>query len=120
MDSDELADSAFHGLADFFLLMGLRTKASKAQKPGRSHVVQGVELTFGRDGATLAPTERRIKKIVGIVEAAIKENRLTPETAHRLAGKLNFVNQTVFGKVGRAAIAPIYSRSSATRVTRRS
>ncbi|CAE7461631.1 unnamed protein product, partial [Symbiodinium pilosum] len=32
--------------------------------------------------------------------AAIQENRLTPETAHRLAGKLNFVNQTVFGKVG--------------------
>ncbi|CAE7389000.1 unnamed protein product, partial [Symbiodinium pilosum] len=55
VDATDLADSAFHGFADFFLLMGLNTKASKAQEPGRSHVVQ---LSLGRDGATLAPTER--------------------------------------------------------------
>ena len=60
----------------------------------------------------MAPTRKRLKKILSIIEAAV-QNRLTPETAHRLAGKLNFVNQTVFGKVGRAAVAPIYARSGA-------
>ena len=81
VDSDELADSAFHRFADFFLLMGLRTKASKAQQPGRSHVVQGVQLTFGRDGATLAPTRRRIQKKVRKIEAAIEEK--PPHTGDR-------------------------------------
>ena len=113
VDATDLADSAFYGFADFFLLMGLRTKPSKAQEPGRSHVVQGVQLSLGHDGAALAPTRKRLKKILTIIDAAVQENRLTPETAHRLAGKLNFVNQTVFGKVGRAAVAPIYARSGA-------
>ena len=113
VDAPDLADSAFHGFADFFLLMNFRTKESKAQGPRRSHVVQGVQIDLGRDGATLAPTAKRLQKILGIIQAATTENRLSPDTAHRLAGKLNFVNQTVFGKVGRAALAPIYARSSA-------
>ena len=50
VDATDLADSAFYGFADFFLLMGLKTKPSKAQEPGRSHVVQGVQLSLGHDG----------------------------------------------------------------------
>ena len=67
----------------------------------------------GGPGASLAPTAKRLQKILGLIQTATAENRLSPDAAHRLAGKLNFVNQTVFGKVGRAALAPIYARSSA-------
>ena len=59
----DLADSAFHGFADFFLLMGLRTKQSKAQGLQRSHVVQGVQVATR---GTLAPTPTRLKKILGL------------------------------------------------------
>ena len=36
VDATDLADSAFHGFADFFLLMGLNTKASKSPGEGSS------------------------------------------------------------------------------------
>ena len=68
-------------------------------------MVQGVQLSLGHDGATLAPTRKRLNKILGV-----QENRLTPETAHRLAGKLNLCEPDSLRKGG---ATPIYARSGA-------
>ena len=101
VDADDLVDSAFNGFADFFQLMGLCTTPSKAQEPWRTHVIQGVQVTFSDEGATLEPTSKRLAKIVAIIHQILDQ------------GILNFANQSKFGKVGRAAISPIYARASA-------
>ena len=84
--------------------MDPRAKPSKAQEPWWGHVKQGVQASFADEGVILQPTARRL---------TLEASRCTAETAHTLAGKLNFVNQTLFGKVGRAALSPIYDRASA-------
>ena len=42
VDIDELAEGAFDGMAEFLDLVGLQTKPSKAQKPAKEHIIQGV------------------------------------------------------------------------------
>ena len=44
----------------------------------------------------------------------VETNTLVPDRAAELAGKAQFVTATIFGKVGRAAMKPIYSRQYET------
>eukprot|EP00973_Karenia_brevis_P083216 11538461-Karenia_brevis.AAC.1 len=41
---------------------------------------------------------------------AIRDRKLTPTQAARLFGKLDFLNQSLFGKVGRVGLLPIKRR----------
>ena len=42
---------------------------------------------------------------------APNKNKLTPDEAQRLAGKMILIASTMFGQVGRAALQPIYARA---------
>ena len=66
------------------------------------------------DGVTLSPTARRVQKLQHAIRQALLNDCLTPREASRLAGKLAFLTQAVFGSVGRSAIQPIYARSHDT------
>ena len=66
------------------------------------------------DGVELRPTERRSRQIRATIEEALSSNALSPEVAQKLAGRLSFLTQAVFGKLGRAALAPIYARGADT------
>ena len=114
VDSADLADSAHHAVADFFALLGLQTKPSKAQAPAKRHVVQGVELSIRPEGVELSPTALRTQKILGQIDDALANDRLSPDEASRLAGRLTFLSQSTFGATGRAAIKPLYSRAADT------
>ena len=67
VDADEVAESAFQGVAGFLELMGLQTKPSKAQPPAPSQVVQGVLVTVGSEGVSLQPTPKRLEKIMASI-----------------------------------------------------
>ncbi|CAE7420961.1 PUB3 [Symbiodinium microadriaticum] len=71
VDAADLADSAHHAVADFFALLGLQTKPSKAQAPAKRHVVQGVELSIRPEGVELSPTAQRTQKILGQIDGAL-------------------------------------------------
>ncbi|CAE7195818.1 eIF3-S7 [Symbiodinium natans] len=43
---------------------------------------------------------------------ALSSDQLAPHVAHRLAGKLAFLTQAIFGALGKAALKPIYARSA--------
>ena len=105
VDSADLADSAHHAVADFFALLGLQTKPSKAQAPAKRHV--GVELSVRPEGVELSPTALRTKKILGQIDGALARDSLSPDEASRLAGRLTFLSQSTFGSTGRAAIKPV-------------
>ena len=111
VDIEDLADGAFHGMAQFFELLGLQTKPSKAQAPAPAHVVQGVLVAVGEEGVVLKPTPERIKKVTATIDEALRTDEMTPEVAGKLAGRLNFITQATFGALGKAALKPVYSRA---------
>ena len=82
VDVDGLAEGAFGGMAEFLELLGLQTKPSKAQKPAKEHIIQGVLVAITSDGVVLRPTPARVKKIT----------------------------QSTFGAVRKAALQPVYAR----------
>ena len=108
------AESAHEAFALLFELLGLRTKPSKAQPPATSHTIQGVQFTITPAGIELAPTPQRVQKVLTTIDEALRGDRLPPAEAQKLAGRLSFLTQAVFGAVGKAAIAPIYSRAAET------
>ena len=110
----EHADNAFHAFSDLFHVLGLRVKESKAQPPQRQHVLQGVDVHVQAQGVTLSLTPGRIQKLLHAIRQALANDCLTPQEASRLAGKLAFLTQAVFGSVGKAAIQPLYARSHDT------
>ena len=111
VDIEDLADGVFHGMAQFFELLGLQTKPSKAQAPAPAHVVQGVLVAVGEEGVVLKPTPERIKKVTATIDKALRTDEMTPEVAGKLAGRLNFITQATFGALGKAALKPVYSRA---------
>ena len=110
----ELAMNGFDAFAELFALLGLMTKASKAQPPSRGHIIQGVWMELHPDGVSLAPTEKRLAKLDLMISQALELDELVPATAQKLAGKLSFLTQAVFGSLGKAAISPIYHRAAET------
>ena len=110
----EHAHNAFHAFSDLFHVLGLRVKESKAQPPQRQHVLQGVDVHIQNDGVTLSPTTRRVQNLQHAIRQALRNDYLTPREASRLAGKLGFLTQAVFGSLGRSALQPIYARSHDT------
>ena len=56
------------------------------------------------------PRTKRLVNILGELLQVWMDNRLTPSQAARLFGKLDFLNQTLFGKVGRTGLLPIKKR----------
>ena len=114
----EHADSAFNAFSDFFVVMGLRVKETKAQKPQSHHVLQGVDFHVDASGVTLSPTTERVSKLQHAIRKAIEDDELKPQIAGRPAGKLSFLTQAVFGAVGRSARQPLYARSHDTSAER--
>ena len=62
----------------------------------------------------MAPTPDRLERIMHTIQETLRTDHLDPQTAQKLAGRLAFLTQTVFGCVGRAAIKPIYARATET------
>ena len=69
-------------------------------------MVQGSEIQ-------LRPTQARKDKIQGEVHRVQAQGTLSPAEASRLAGKMILLNATVFGRVGAAALRPLYVRAKA-------
>ncbi|CAE7567933.1 unnamed protein product, partial [Symbiodinium microadriaticum] len=102
------------GESDLFAALGFLTKKSKAQPPADEHVVQGVTFHIDETGVTLSPTPRRVEKILAQLRRALHDDSLTPDDASRLAGRVAFLTQAVFGAVARAATKAINARAADT------
>ena len=64
-------------------------------------------------GVEVAPEPKRLEKLRRIIQDTLSSGTLSPELASRLAGKMNFVQSTAFGRVGAAALRPVYARTHA-------
>jgi hypothetical protein len=106
----ECASSAFTSFASLNGKFGFVMKPSKAQKPACPQKVQGAEISFDQRGVTVAPTANRRAKMHAAITLALTTNQLHQMAAATLAGKLCYLLGTLFGRIGRAALKPIYGR----------
>ncbi|CAE7663318.1 rlmN1 [Symbiodinium sp. CCMP2592] len=112
-DTADSAASGFWAFAELCELLGMRLKPAKAQPPDIRHKLLGVILEILPEGIRLSPAPDRIAKVVAMMQTALQSDSLDPMVAQRLAGKLNFLQTTMFGQAGAAAVRPIYSRGQA-------
>ena len=114
VEEEGLGESAADGFQDLFAALGFLTKKSKAQPPAAEHVVQGVTFHIDENGVTLSPTPQRVAKILAQIRRALDDDSLPPDDASKLAGRVAFLTQAVFGAVARAATKAIYARAADT------
>ena len=106
------APSSFWAFSEMFRILGLKMKEKKAMPPSTSQRMLGVIMTIRSDTIELAACPARIEKLQGVISTSLESNQLAPEVAHRLAGKLLFLQTTCFGQMGKAAVQCIYSRAA--------
>ena len=93
--------------------LGLRTKPKKACPPALKQTLLGVNFDIQPKGLQLLPCPDRVLRIRKQVQQILDTDNLNPAEAQKLAGRLVFLQTTVFGQVGKTAPQPIDSRASA-------
>eukprot|EP00438_Fugacium_kawagutii_P019768 Skav203658 [mRNA] locus=scaffold2755:65268:66686:- [translate_table: standard] len=111
IEDDSTCESSFLSFNDLFSHLGFRMKPRKAQPPRVRQKILGVYIEVDENMVTVSPCPERLRKLVDTISRALREDVLTPDVAHRLAGKLTFVTATSFGNHGRALLRPLYGRA---------
>ena len=96
-------------------LLGLDIKAAKDQLPAGEGLLLGVLARIDRWPLRLSIDAERASRLTHEVNAITSFGKITPGQAASLAGRFNFAMSMVFGKVGRAALAPFYRIQASTR-----
>ena len=77
------------------------------------HIVQGVLFEISRRGVTLSPTPETVR-IMAQITQPLQNDAMKPDKTHKLAGRLSFLTQAVFGGVGKAPIKAVCARAADT------
>ena len=109
-EPEHTSPSAFSSFCALQSLLGFQMKEAKAQKPTKDATLLGVVWKILHQFVTAGPSPSRIAKLTELVKKTLSEDKLTPDEAAHLAGKLNFVCSWAFGGVGKALLKPVYSR----------
>ena len=100
----DTVDSAFEESQELCRALGLKFKETKAQPPNIEHVMQGVLISLRSDEAVLSCTKSRKDRVESNLVQLLLDNSLKPSQASVLAGKLQFLASSLFGKSSAAAI----------------
>lgn len=114
VESTRLSRSSFESFTDLCECLSLKTKQKKAAPPSSQQVLLGVQFHIQPSGVTVMPCPERVTRIKQQVQSYLENDRLSSNEAQKLAGRLVFLQTTVFGQVGKAALQPIYARASDT------
>lgn len=106
-----LAQSGFESFGGLFNSLGLKVKEKKAQPPSTVQKLLGVFFDISKDTITLKPCPDRMDRLLKMIRGILASNTLQIDDAQKLCGKLNFLQTTSFGQVGRALLLPLYSRA---------
>ena len=113
-ESSDTINSSYTAFEQTFQHLGLRMKVKKAQPPCAQQKVLGVILQHRENSIEVATCPSRAQRLTVQLNEILSQNQLDVDMAHRLAGKLLFLQTATFGQVGKAALAPIYARAANT------
>jgi hypothetical protein len=107
--------SAQRGLAELHTLVGFPLEPEKRQVSGLHARVLGVECDMSRVHTDLVvvftPRRTRCDKVIDLLRSCSTARRLAPSTASKIVGKLSFLLNGVYNKVGRASLGPFIARA---------
>eukprot|EP00438_Fugacium_kawagutii_P016206 Skav224056 [mRNA] locus=scaffold534:436788:437924:- [translate_table: standard] len=81
------------------------------QPPGPSHKIQGVIMSTTPSSFTLAPDTDRLQRMVSRLREVLLDNKLSRDEASKIAGKLQFMTDTLAGQALKACLGPLYHHS---------
>lgn len=96
-------------------LLGFLLKPSKERSPGKEGEVLGLEVELSSPQTRVSVSMARRAKLLQAIAGILFGGRLLPGSAGSLVGKLGFACSGIFGRVGRAALQPLYRRQHARR-----
>ena len=111
-EAESTNQSSYEAFETTFKHLGLRMKPKKAQPPSTKQKILGVILYHGPQEVEVQPCPERARRMTIQLQTILDSNQLEPDAAHRLAGKLLFLQSSSFGQVGRATLGPIYARAA--------
>ena len=114
IENAHTAMSAFESFEEFNEILGATMKRAKRAPPVRALPLLGVILELGPDMVSVSPTPNRRHKLRSLCQKYLVANTLSPTDAGSLAGKATFFNTSCMGRVGRAAVSPVYARHHAS------
>lgn len=104
------AHSSFHAFRELNEILGFIVKVSKCVPPCSSGELLGCWVDLASRPFTLGITSRRKSSLITLFDSILEVSRLSPTLAGTLAGKVGFAALGLFGRVGRAALRPLYAR----------
>jgi len=114
IEPEVLAQDSFQRFGFLNDILGLSLKIEKDLHPATHCEVLGHGILLGLPPFFFFPTESRTAKTRFLIQKALWEDWLSPSDSASLAGKTNFTQNALYGKIGRAACKPLYARAHST------
>eukprot|EP00438_Fugacium_kawagutii_P024915 Skav236063 [mRNA] locus=scaffold2566:216549:230458:+ [translate_table: standard] len=105
------AQSSFDCSHRLWQACGFRFKHSKKQPPATEHRIQGVMMQIDGNTFTLAPDRDRLNRMLTRIQEILLQNTLTCDEASRIAGKLQFMTETLAGQAMKACLVAVYNQA---------
>lgn len=93
-------------------ILGPTAVAAKKLACGKKLDVLGVDVKLSRRGFKCKPTKHKTRRWRRTMKEALADNRLPPGEASKLAGRLSWGASSLFRKLGRAMIRPIFDQKT--------
>ena len=120
LEAWDTAQSAFEFTHKLWEELGFRFKDSKKQPPASSHRIQGIVMSCSKQEFTLAPDPPRMQRTCARILETLQENAIDPDEAAKLAGKIQFLSETLIGQAVKSCLMPLYRRAYRTAKSRQS
>ena len=114
IESSATAVSAFVSFEDLInvLLACWMKQVKRAPLAACQHLL-GVQLDVSRTVAIIQPKPKRRAKLEALAQRHLDAGKFSPTEAGSFAGKAGFFDSITLGRVGRAALKPVFARQHA-------
>ena len=106
-----VGDIARRILEEVVAQLGWHLASEKTEGPVKDMVILGVLVSVHHSHLRLQPEEQKAELWLQQLRDVLSANLLRPGEASKLAGRLSFAQQAVFGRVGRAQLRPLFRRA---------
>ena len=110
VEPNDTTESSFRACHDLWSSLGFQFKEPKKQPPATEHKLQGIVMSTHKDKFALSPDKERLKRVCSRIQEILLDDQLDDEEAMRLAGKLQFIAETLSGQALRSCLMPLYQR----------
>ena len=110
VETSTSSKSSFEASHRLWESLGFQFKTSKRQPPAVTQKIQGISMTCGQREFTLAPDPDRTTRMCTRLEEILQTDELSPDEAMKIAGKLQFMSETLMGQAAKSCLQPVYQR----------